>query len=198
MKDVLKGEIAVVTGGAAGIGAASARLLSARRAQMVVADIVDGTPVAESCDGEAFFHTLDVTSEPGWAAVRDATRARFGEAKILVSNAGTVIHQPLVGMDATAFRRVIDVNLVGAALGIAAFAPAMVARGRDAIVNTSSTEAFRGVNSLAAYAASKWGLRGLTKVAAMELGPHGVRVNSIHPGPTDTAMSNPDAWITKH
>jgi 3alpha(or 20beta)-hydroxysteroid dehydrogenase len=94
-------------------------------------------------------------------------------------------------MEKADFERVLGVNLVGAFLGIKTVAPHMIARGKGSIVNVSSVDGMKGSNGLAAYGASKWGVRGLTRVAAMELGYKGVRVNSIHPGGVDTVMTNP-------
>jgi 3alpha(or 20beta)-hydroxysteroid dehydrogenase len=114
----------------------------------------------------------------------------FGGVDVLVNNAGILMFKSLLQTTPEDYRRVIEVNLVGEFLGIQAVAPGMIDRGRGAIVNISSVDGMKGANGLAAYASSKWGVRGLTKVAAMELGHLGVRVNSVHPGGVDTIMTN--------
>jgi len=107
---------------------------------------------------------------------------------VLVNNAGVLLFRSLLETSAEDYRRVLDINLVGEFLGIKAVAPGMIARGGGAIVNISSVDGMKGANGLAAYASSKWGVRGLTKVAAMELGHRGIRVNSVHPTFVDTPI----------
>jgi 3alpha(or 20beta)-hydroxysteroid dehydrogenase len=113
---------------------------------------------------------------------------RFGRLDILVNNAGILVHQPIATMPAADFRRVIDVNLIGTWLGIKAVIEAMKAAGGGSIVNISSIEGFTGAAGLSAYSASKFGVRGVTRTAAQELGRYGIRVNSVHPGGIMTRM----------
>jgi 3alpha(or 20beta)-hydroxysteroid dehydrogenase len=120
-----------------------------------------------------------------------AVEADFGPVDVLVNNAGILVFSPFLETAEADFDRVIRVNLKGTFLGIKAVGAGMAARGKGSIVNISSVEGFRGANGVTAYAASKWGVRGLTRVAAMELSPKGVRVNSVHPGGIDTLMGNP-------
>jgi len=109
---------------------------------------------------------------------------------VLVNNAGVLLMRGLLDTSREDFERVLGVNLLGTFLGIRSAAPHLIERGGGAIVNISSVDGMKGSNSTSAYSASKWGVRGLTKVAAMELGHRGVRVNSVHPGGINTAMTS--------
>lgn len=188
----LAGKVAIVTGGARGMGAATSRLFVAQGAKVAIADVLDEAGealAAELGDNARFFH-LDVTSEDNWAQVVTAVEAAFGPVDALVNNAGILLFKSILDTTKADYERVLGVNLVGEFLGVKAVAPGMIARGKGAIVNISSVDGMKGANSLVAYASSKWGVRGLTKVAAMELGHRGIRVNSVHPGGVDTLMSN--------
>ena len=150
-----------------------------RPAQQLVADV--GT--------DAIFHHLDVRSEEEWRAALDAAVAAFGEVNALVNNAGISLPpKSIIKTPVDEYRQVIDVNQVGAFIGIHVVAPAIIAAGGGSIVNVSSVNGFVGAWGIAAYASSKFALRGLTRVASLELARKGVRVNSIHPGPIDTPM----------
>ncbi|MCU1461861.1 MAG: 3-alpha(or 20-beta)-hydroxysteroid dehydrogenase [Acidimicrobiales bacterium] len=188
MSGRLDGERAIVTGAARGIGAAVARRLASEGADVVVADVLDddGRAVADVIGGR--FRHLDVRAADEWAAVV-ADAESDGPLTILVNNAGIIRYGPLEDMSPDDFRMVLDVNLVGTFLGLRAAVPAMRRAGRGAIVNLSSTCGLHGSPFLAAYTASKWGIRGLTKTAAIELARAGIRVNSVHPGAVDTAMT---------
>ena len=187
----LKDKVAIITGGARGMGAATSRLFAAEGAKLVIADVLDadGEKLAKELKGAQFVHH-DVTSEDSWRNVVEKAGA-LGPIDILVNNAGVLLFKTLVTTELAEFERVLRVNLVGSFLGIRAVAPRMIARKSGSIVNISSADGMKGANGLAAYCSSKWGLRGLTKVAAMELGHQGVRVNSVHPGGVDTVMTNP-------
>ncbi|MNE60642.1 3-alpha-(or 20-beta)-hydroxysteroid dehydrogenase [compost metagenome] len=115
----------------------------------------------------------------------------MGRIDVLVNNAAVLVFGSLEQLSKAEFERALSINLTGTFLGIHSVAPIMREQHAGSIVNISSVDGLRGVNALAAYVSSKWGVRGLTKVAALELGPHGVRVNSVHPGGVDTQMSNP-------
>jgi 3alpha(or 20beta)-hydroxysteroid dehydrogenase len=188
----LDGKVAIITGGARGMGAATARVFVEAGAQVAIADVLDdaGAALASELGAAARFHHLDVTSEAEWAKVVSSVEADFGPVDVLVNNAGVLLFKALLQTTVDDYRRLLDVNLVGEFLGIKAVAPGMIARGRGSIVNISSVDGMKGANGLAAYASSKWGVRGLTRVAAMELGHLGIRVNSVHPGGVDTAMTN--------
>jgi 3alpha(or 20beta)-hydroxysteroid dehydrogenase len=181
----------IVTGGARGIGAATARLLGQRGASVLVADVLDeeGQSVASEIGPRARYHRLDVTKEEDWDAAVAAAEDTFGSVNALFNNAGILGEGSVVDCSANEFRRILEVNLVGVFLGIHAVAPALKRAGGGAIVNTSSTAGLQGYGDLAAYVSSKWGVRGLTKAAALDLAPDHIRVVSIHPGPIRTPMT---------
>lgn len=190
----LKDKVVIVTGGARGIGGGVSRLFAERGAFVVIADLTTsaGGDLAAELAGHACFEPLDVTDEPSWQKVVANTLDRFGRIDGLVECAGILITGTLASFELQDFKRVLDVNLKGVFLGIKHVAPAIERSGGGSIVTISSTEGLQGGNAMAAYASSKWGVRGLSKVAATELGYRGIRVNSIHPGPIDTAMTNPN------
>ena len=138
--------------------------------------------------------SLDVTSEDEWAAAVAQTVAEFGGIDVLVNNAGIMRVVPIADCDLETFRKVIDTNLVGAFLGMQAVLAPMRARGGGSIVNFSSPQGLEGRHGMPAYTASKFAVRGLTKTAAIELGPFGIRVNTVVPGPTRTAMTERKGW----
>lgn len=185
----LDGKVALITGGARGMGKSHARHFTAEGARVVVGDVLDdrGRAVADEIGGVYVHH--DVTSECEWAAAIAAVLDAYGRLDVLVNNAGILRHAPIAAMDPDEFRRVIDVNLVGCWLGVHFAAPAMVAGGGGSIVNVSSIEGIAGAAGLSAYSASKFGIRGVTRSAAQELGPSGIRVNSVHPGGVMTSMA---------
>ncbi|KXU33827.1 3-alpha-hydroxysteroid dehydrogenase [Sphingobium sp. 22B] len=186
----LNDRIAVITGAARGMGAVTARLFAAEGARVVLADILPEVhDVAAEIGNAALAVTLDVADENSWAELDRRTRAAFGPADILINNAGIMCVGTLVDLELAAFERTLRVNLCGTFLGIKTLAPGMKAGGKGSIVNISSTEGLRGINGMGAYTASKWGVRGLTKSAAMELSPFGIRVNSVHPGPIRTPIA---------
>jgi len=183
----LEGKTALITGGARGQGAAEARIFASEGANIVVTDILDEDGAATAAEvGGTYIHH-DVTSEAEWAAAVQQAVEQYGGIDILVNNAG--IYQQMQLLDATLedYRRVIDINQIGVFLGMRDVAPAMIERGGGSMVNISSIAGLRGGGAFA-YVASKWAVRGMTKNAARELGPHGIRVNSIHPGLIETAM----------
>jgi 3alpha(or 20beta)-hydroxysteroid dehydrogenase len=190
--DTLAGRVAVVTGAAQGQGAAEARVLAEHGAHVVLTDVRDdGGRLAEdiggATSGSAEFVPLDVTDEQGWNRLAEDLRARHGRLDVLVNNAGIAFRFGLMDTERADFERVLGVNLVGPFLGIRALAPLMRDGGGGSIVNVGSAAGMTGHFS-AAYSSSKWGLRGLTKVAAMEFAPWQIRVNAIHPGIVNTAI----------
>jgi 3alpha(or 20beta)-hydroxysteroid dehydrogenase len=188
----LDGRVALVTGAASsrGQGAAEARLLAAAGAVVLLADVDDevGERTAASIGGSASYGHLDVTSESDWSAVVSWILGSHGRLDVLVNNAGVWLAGPLAEMSLADYRRVIDVNQVGAFLGMRAVVPAMRAAGSGSIVNISSLAGLRGAQVSTAYAASKWAVRGMSRQAAAELAADGIRVNAVFPGYVDTGM----------
>ena len=187
---LLAGKVALITGGASGQGAAEARLFVSEGARVVIGDIQDeaGTALARELGKAASYVHLDVSDEEAWAAAVKHARAKFGDPTILVQSAGIVHHRLIEQSSRAEFDRVLAVNLVGAYLGMLAGLPGMQRAGGGVIINVGSAAALSGAGGRALYGASKWGLRGLTKSAAIEFGAHGIRVNSILPVAIDTPM----------
>ena len=181
----LSGKVAL-TGAAGGQGTAEAELFVREGAAIVLTDIdaAAGEALARRIvgrGGEALFLRQDVADEGSWEGVVKAALARFGKLHILVNNAGTIARQGIVDTTVEAWNRTIAVNLTGAMLGMKHCAPVIRDSGGSAIVNISSTAGLTAHDD-AAYTASKWGLRGLTKTAVLQFSPWNIRVNSIHPG----------------
>lgn len=174
------------------MGAAHASALTAAGAQVVIADVLadQGRAVAESLGDAARFVSLDVTDPDQWDRAVTTCTIEFGGLDALVNNAGIVALGSLRNLSIDDWRRVLDVNLTGALLGMRAVIDPMTARGGGSIVNVSSVEGLAGSAHLHAYVAAKFGLRGITKSAAVELARNGIRVNSIHPGLVHTPMSD--------
>ncbi|MBM4266162.1 MAG: glucose 1-dehydrogenase [Deltaproteobacteria bacterium] len=189
----LDGKAALISGAARGQGAAIARLFATEGARVVLGDVLDdlGSEVAREIGATARYRRLDVTREDDWAAAVAEVTSAFGRLDVLVNNAGILTYAPLERLALDEYRRTIEVNQVGCLLGIQAAIPALKAAGGGSIVNTSSTAGMQGVPRLGAYVSSKWAVRGLTKVAALELGQYGIRVNSVHPGAIATPMIDP-------
>ena len=189
----LTGKTAIITGGARGMGAATAQLFVEEGAKVVITDILeeDGKATAEALGDAAIFVKHDVRLEADWEQVITAALEAFGAIHILLNNAGIVATGLIEKQGLQVWEDVISINLIGPAIGHRLVIPHMEAAGGGSIINVSSTEGLEGKNGVGAYAASKWGLRGFSKVAAYELGPRGIRVNTIHPGPVNTKIANP-------
>jgi len=188
----LDGKVALITGAARGQGEAEARLFVQEGAQVVLGDVLDelGAKVAADLGpNRAVYLHLDVTQPAEWTAAVQTATDRFGRLDILVNNAGILKLGMVESMPLDDYLAVINVNQVGCFLGMQAAIPALRAAGGGSIVNTSSTSGFVGLPGLSAYTASKFAVRGMTKVAAQELGRDGIRVNSVHPGGVDTHMT---------
>lgn len=190
----LDGKVAIITGAANGMGASHARRFCAEGAAVVLADLADdaGQALAMELGERAHFVHHDVTSESSWGQVVDAATSTFGGLDILINNAGIHWVRAIEDESADAFQRALGVNLIGPFLGMRAAIAPMRARGGGAIVNICSLAATTGLGWHGAYGASKWGLRGLSRTAANELGHDGIRVNAVMPGAIDTTMLPPD------
>lgn len=187
----LAGKVALVTGAARGQGEAAARLFAAEGAQVLVTDVLDdlAAEVADSLGSSAVAVRLDIAEEADWSAAVQTAEERFGGLHVLVNNAAILEFASLLETSTEDFLRVTRVNQLGVLLGMRECAPLMARSGGGSIVNISSVDGLRGLNGVFSYAASKWAVRGMTKCAAMELGPLGIRVNSVHPGGIDSPMN---------
>lgn len=187
----LNGVVALVTGGARGMGAEHVRGLARAGATVVATDVLDaeGSALAAELGDAVAYRPLDVTDDASWAALVAEVESTWGPIGVLVNNAGIVTFGPIEAMRPADWQRTIDINLTGVWLGMHHVVPSMRRAGGGSIVNISSTAGLQGYANLGAYVASKWGVRGLTKTAALELGGAGIRVNSIHPGPIRTPMT---------
>jgi 3alpha(or 20beta)-hydroxysteroid dehydrogenase len=182
----------IITGAARKMGASHARGFSAEGAKVVIADVLEEECgwLARELGERALFAPLDVTNEEQWDTVVHAAEEAFGPVSVLVNNAEITGLGTISGIDPASWRRTIDVNLTGQYLGIRAVARSMRKAGGGSIVNVSSTAGFTAAPGASAYSASEWGLRGLTKAAALELGRDHIRVNSVHPGFVPTSMAD--------
>ena len=186
------GTVALISGGARGMGAAHVRGLVDEGAKVIFGDILDddGKHLEEDLGASAHFVHLDVTKDEDWVAAVAAAEKEYGPISLLVNNAGIVSYGAVDEMDPDEFRRVIDINLTGTFLGMHYAVPSMRKAGGGATINISSTAGLMGYATISAYGASKWGVRGMTKAVAMELGKDNIRVMSIHPGPIRTPMTD--------
>lgn len=189
----LSGKVAIVTGGAQGQGAAIVRAFVAEGAKVVIADVADepGKELAEELGGDAVFRHHDVSDEASWTALVEETNDRFGPVNVLANNAGILRFASLEQMPVEEYELLFRVNQLGCWLGMKSVARTMRKNGGGSIINASSVEGLAGMPTLTGYTATKFAIRGMTKAAALELGAHGIRVNSVHPGMIDTPMTRP-------
>ena len=187
----LDGRVALVTGGARGQGACEAQLFATEGACVVVADVLDGPgrDVADQLGERARFAHLDVTSEADWESAAAFALEHFGRLDALVNNAGVGSGGTIQETSLDEFWRVIRINQVGVFLGMRTAIPAMIAAGGGTFVNTASTSGLVGIAGTGAYTASKHAVIAMTRAAALELGPHRIRVNAIAPGGVETPMN---------
>lgn len=186
----LDGKIAIITGAARGQGAAEARRFVAEGARVMVTDVLDdeGQTLVDELGAAARWFHLEVSDEDSWNGLVAHCEDELGAPTVLVNNAGVLSFNPITEVEPAEFRRVLEINLVGTFLGIRAVAPLMERAGGGSIVNIASTGGITGMPAVAPYVASKFGVTGMTKTAAMDLGPAGIRVNSVHPGAVATPM----------
>lgn len=191
MSERLKDKTALITGAASGMGASHARAFVREGAKVMIADINDdaGEALAAELGDAARYVHLNVTSAEDWNAAVAATLEAFGGLNVLVNNAGILDGGALGEYPAERWQRVLDINLTGPFLGMSAAVQALKASAPSSIINISSTAGLEGIAGMHGYTASKFGLRGLTKSAALELAGDHVRVNSVHPGSIQTPMT---------
>ena len=186
----LDGKVALITGGARGQGAAEAELFVEAGAQVIITDLLDdeGQATADRLGAACDFMHHDVASEDEWKSVVDSVVERHGRLDVLVNNAGIFKVAGLSETSTEMWQQMLAVNQTGVFLGMRTAAPAMKANGVGSIINISSIAGLKSAGLAHAYSATKWAVRGMSKSAAVELAPHGVRVNSVHPGIIETAM----------
>lgn len=187
----LNGKVALISGAASGIGADAARSMVANGAAVMIADILDeqGAELAKELGESAEYVHLDVTSAAQWSFAVRSTVERYGKLNVLVNNAGIVNGGALGAYTEDDWQKIINVNLTGAFLGMNAAVDELKRAAPSSIINMSSIVGLNGLPGLHGYTASKFGLRGLTKSAALELVRSGVRVNSVHPSGVRTPMT---------
>jgi 3alpha(or 20beta)-hydroxysteroid dehydrogenase len=190
LSDRLAGKVALITGSARGQGEAEARRFVAEGARVMVTDVDDelGSALADQLGEGAAYHHLDVTDPSAWARAVDATVTRWGRLDVLVNNAGIGVVGAFHTLSLEDHNRLIDINLNGVFHGMRAVRDAMVLSGGGSIVNISSIDGLVGVLGMTSYSATKFAVTGMTRSAAIELGPVGIRVNSIHPGVINSPM----------
>jgi 3alpha(or 20beta)-hydroxysteroid dehydrogenase len=188
----LIGKVALISGGARGLGAAHARAIVAEGGKVVIGDVLDdeGQRLAAELGDAARYVLLDVTSAEEWASAVATALESFGSLNVLVNNAGIWNHGAIGEYTIEQWDRIMSINVTGAFLGITAARDALVASAPSSIINTSSTAGMQGNPGVHGYVASKFAIRGLTKSVALELGAHNVRANSVHPGVIRTPMTD--------
>lgn len=189
----LTGKVAIVTGGSRGMGEATVRLMIEEGARVLIGDVLDepGQALANELGEAAAFAHLDVTQSDQWAKAV-AKAQTMGQLKVLVNNAAILLQKNIMDTTEEDFMRVVSVNQLGTFLGMQAVFEALRANGGGSIINVSSIDGIQSKNSLTAYSATKWAVRGMTKAAALEMGKFNIRVNSVHPGGIYTAMHHSD------
>lgn len=189
MSKRLTDKVALVTGGASGIGEATVRKFVAEGAKVVIGDLNKerGQALAEELGEAAIFVAIDVTKASDWEEVKKQALEAFGTVDVLVNNAGISVAQSLLTMTEEQYRKILEINQVSVFLGMQKIAPIMIEKGAGSIINTSSINGLKA--GAIGYTDSKFAVRGMTKAASAELAPQGVRVNSIHPGIIETPMT---------
>lgn len=187
----LDGKVALISGGARGMGAAHARAIAAQGGKVIIGDILDaeGEALVREIGAEtaAYVH-LDVTKSAQWRRAVEVTLETFGRLNVLVNNAGITTFGSIGEYTEDAWDTIISVNLTSQFLGLTAAMPHLKEHAPSSVINISSTAGLQGTAGLHGYTVTKWGVRGLTKSVAMEVGSNNVRVNSVHPGVIHTPM----------
>lgn len=186
----LDNKVAVVTGGADGMGASHVRRFVAEGAAVILTDIntTNGAALADELGEKAVFVSQDVSNEDDWTRVVAEAEKSFGPIDILVNNAGMTFSTPMEELTVEKYQSIINVNQIGTFLGMKTVIPSMKRAKGGSIVNIASIGSFVGTKGSFAYDATKFAVRGMTKTAALELAEHGIRVNSVHPGMIKTKM----------
>jgi len=193
----LDDKVVVITGAARGQGAAEAELMAELGARVIACDVLDadGAALEERVGDAVRYRRLDVTDTQDWTSVVTDVVAQYGRIDVLINNAGIYRRAPLADWTADQIRTMLDVNLVGPILGMQTVSRFMPTGG--VIVNVASTAALRGFGAALPYASSKWGLRGASRSAALELAPR-IRVNCVVPGAVDTPMIDAGSLDLSH
>jgi 3alpha(or 20beta)-hydroxysteroid dehydrogenase len=188
----VSGKVGIVSGAARGMGAAMAKRLVEEGAQVVLGDVLDeeGAATAVALGDNARFVHLDVTKPDEWDAAVALAVSEFGRLDILVNNAGIMNHAPIDEYTLEQWNTVLAINLTGPFNGTKAAIPALKESGSGSIINISSTAGLKGVGSFPGYTTAKFGIRGLTKATAVDLGRYNIRANSVHPGNVKTPMTD--------
>ena len=189
----MKGKVVIITGGAQGIGRATAMRFQSKGASVVIADVDEeaGREAETESAGALQFVETDVADEEQIRRLTAETVRRLGGIDVLVNNAAILLVGPVLQIAPADFRSLVEINQIGCFLGVQAAARSMLRTGGGSIINISSVDGLQGTPGVAAYASTKWAVRGITRVAAVELGRSGVRVNAILPGGMSTPMAAP-------
>jgi len=189
----LEGKTAIITGAARGQGAATATLFAAAGARVYLTDVLveEGWAVAAEIGDAARFLQHDVSDQQNWADIVREVEQAEGKIDILVNNAALANSIPFLELASDTMDRMMAVNVKGCIVGMQAVLPGMIERGGGSIINISSVNGLRGTGGSAAYDATKWAIRGMSKSVALEFADRGIRVNTVHPGAIDTPMLNP-------
>ncbi|MEX3624435.1 glucose 1-dehydrogenase [Viridibacillus arvi] len=184
----LSGKVAIITGAAQGMGAAHAKLFIENGAKVILTDLNEekGNAFAAELGKNALFIKQNVTSEEDWATVIAKAEKAFGPVNVLVNNAGITMAKNMLDVTVEEYRRILDINQVSVFLGMKTVAASMMKAGGGSIVNISSMNGL--VAGAIGYTDTKFAVRGMTKAAAINLAPMGIRVNSVHPGVIATPM----------